>query len=181
MQECHVGEIPGFDVTLGAWVPGDHHSYAIKNGAPTDAYDASAHEAIIRAGTPSYTFYLMNSGESALTIDVPSIEVQNPAVSVNVSGDALTPGPLDSQAKSLVLDFNCAARAKTDVIVYLRVSAGTVAFGFRKASAPRAADHRRKAPPRVDTRPATAAALTRVAWPRARAPAPPCGRRTASR
>lgn len=100
-----------------------------------EAYDASAHAAIIRAGTPSYTFYLMNSGGSALTVDTPSIEVQNPAVSVTVSGDALTPGPLGKQARSLVLDFSCAARAKTDVIIHLRVSAGTVAFGFRKVRA----------------------------------------------
>jgi len=141
VKECSVGEIPGFDVTLGAWIPGDRHSYAVKNGAPTDGYDTSDHTAIIRAGTPSYTFYLMNSGESALSVDRPSVEVSNPAVTVNVSGDALTPGPLEEQARSLVLDFACAERAKTDVIVYLRVSAGTVAFGFRKDCKPLTVAH----------------------------------------
>lgn len=132
-----MGAIPGFDVTLGAWVPGDRHSYAVKNGAPTEAYDATEHAAIIRAGTPSYTFYLMNSGEAALDVDVPSVEVRNPAVAVSLSGDALTPGPLESAgaARSLVLDFSCAARAKSDVIVYLRVAGSIVAFGFRKVRA----------------------------------------------
>lgn len=131
-KACEVGEIPGFDVTLGAWVPGDRASYAVKNGAPTDAYDPAEHVAIIRSGTPSYTFYLMNTGESSLAVDQPMVQVANPAVAVNVSGDALEPGPLDQQARSLVLDFSCAGRAKSDVIVHLRVGISTVAFGFRK-------------------------------------------------
>jgi len=136
-KECTAGVIPGFDVTLGAWEPGDSATYAIKNGKVALAYKAGKPTAVVREAQYKTNFYLQMSTFDAMELDNPIVSSNSKFCRPTLSGDAATGGWLDEISSTLTINFNCLDSGVAVVTVTLPVfvewdKQTNISFSFEK-------------------------------------------------